>query len=155
MALGYQASCLYELGKFTQASLVCSKAQEAFQKAFHSCHPNVGLVLHIWGLSLAEQGKVDEADARYLLAIEIAEKAEDHLVLAKILNNRAFLLRKQGRYDEVVPLLERALRIRKKMLGEHDKYTLESLSALNIVQEEVAERQSRTSWWGTVDCNVS
>lgn len=41
------------------------------------------------------QGKVDEADARYLLAIEIAEKAEDHLVLAKILNNRAFLLRKQ------------------------------------------------------------
>lgn len=38
----------------------------------------------------------------------------------------------------MVLLLERALAIRRRMLGEHDKQTLESVSALAIVQEEVS-----------------
>ncbi|CAM9423054.1 unnamed protein product [Sphacelaria rigidula] len=154
VALGYNASCLTEVGEFAEAGPIYRRAHEAFEKSFGPRHSKVASILNMWALSLEEQGEVDEADTRYLRAIEIAEEA-DHLEHAKLLNNRAFLLRKQGRYDEVVPLLERALGIRKKMLGEHDKYTLESLSALGIVQEEMAERESPTSWWRNIVCNVS
>lgn len=65
------------------------------------------------GTAHSEQRKYAEAEAYYRRALEIRESLHgpNHRNVADFLNDLAVNYRKQGRYDEAMPLLERAARI--------------------------------------------
>ena len=58
-----------------------------------------------WGMALTEQGRLDEAVARYRKAIVLAP-AYSHAY-----NNLAIVYAKQGRFDEAVPVFKQAIRL--------------------------------------------
>jgi protein O-mannosyl-transferase len=60
---------------------------------------------HHWGMALTEQGRLDEAVARYRQAIASAP-AYSHAY-----NNLAIVYVKQGRLDEAVPVFKQAIRL--------------------------------------------
>lgn len=65
------------------------------------------------GTAHSEQRKYAEAEAYYKRALEIREglHGPNSRQVGDFLNDLAFNYRKQGRYDEAIPLLERAARI--------------------------------------------
>ncbi|CAN0221737.1 unnamed protein product, partial [Ectocarpus sp. 12 AP-2014] len=70
--------------------------------------------------------KCEEAEAlcKRSLAIDQANYGHDHVEVATDLDNWASLLKAQEKYTEAFPLLERALLIRAKELGEDNPDTV-------------------------------
>ncbi|MBY0358710.1 MAG: tetratricopeptide repeat protein [Candidatus Obscuribacterales bacterium] len=66
-----------------------------------------------------ENGKIPEAEVKFLAALEIAEKfgEEDHR-LALSLNNLAAIYHAEGKYTMAEPLYQRALDLRVRIHGE-------------------------------------
>ncbi|CAN0163684.1 unnamed protein product, partial [Ectocarpus fasciculatus] len=61
----------------------------------------------------------------------------DHPNVALGLNNWAVLMYKQEKFTEAIPLLERALSIRKTKLGDNHPYTVGTHNSLKVVREKV------------------
>ncbi|CAB1096625.1 unnamed protein product [Ectocarpus sp. CCAP 1310/34] len=86
--------------------------------AFSAVGRLLGLETHLY---VSFQGKLDEAGPLYDRAIRIWEAAlgPEHSQVATALNNRARLLRVQGKYDDAEQPYERSLAIREK--GNYDE----------------------------------
>lgn len=71
------------------------------------------------GAASYENGKIPEAEVKFLAALQEAEKfGEDDPRLALSLNNLAAMYHEQGKYTMAEPLYKRALDIQTKIHGE-------------------------------------
>jgi len=86
--------------------------------------------LGIAGLSILMPGL---AFAQSTPAATTVQSSE--LVAAERLNQQAFELYQQGKYSEAIPLAERALAIRKKVLGDNHPNVATSLNNLAALYE--------------------
>ncbi|HEY9683768.1 MAG TPA: tetratricopeptide repeat protein [Oculatellaceae cyanobacterium] len=85
-------------------------------------------------------GKYENADKLWKDALAEAEKfGTDDLKVAQTLNQMTHLFIKQGRYEEALPSLNRALTIRRKKLGEANILTAETLGNLALVDEKLGK----------------
>jgi tetratricopeptide (TPR) repeat protein len=85
-------------------------------------------------------GEYDDAGKLWKDALAEAEKSgTDGLRVAQTLNQMTHLFIKQGRYDEALPALNRALAIRKKSLGEVNILTAETLGNLALVNVKLGK----------------
>ncbi|MDE5114961.1 MAG: tetratricopeptide repeat protein, partial [Trichodesmium sp. St15_bin1_1] len=87
--------------------------------------------------TLNEKGQ----QGNYKLNWRQASTKEESLTLATELNDKAFELYKQGKYDQAVPLLEQSLKIRQQVLGAEHLSVAESLN--NLANLYNAQRRYR------------
>jgi tetratricopeptide (TPR) repeat protein len=82
-------------------------------------------------------GKHAEAQSLAQQALDIAERSSgrDSAVVAQRLDNLAFTIRIQHRYDEAEPLLVRALSIREKLFGSESPDLCQSLTNVAVLHE--------------------
>jgi len=73
------------------------------------------------------------------LMVSFAQAAtkEEQLELAKSYNEQFIQYYQQGKFKKALPLAEKAFKIRKKLLGEKDPYTLTSLNNLAFIYQAV------------------
>ncbi|MDT9342477.1 tetratricopeptide repeat protein, partial [Trichodesmium erythraeum 21-75] len=71
----------------------------------------------------------------YKLSWRQASAKEESLTFATELNDEAFELYKQGKYDEAVPLLEQSLKIRLQLLGAEHPDVATSLNNLAFLYQ--------------------
>jgi tetratricopeptide (TPR) repeat protein len=64
---------------------------------------------------------------------QVSSQAQEALAEAERLNQQAIELYQQGKYNEAIPLAEKALTIRKKLLGENHLDIAESLNNLAVL----------------------
>lgn len=78
------------------------------------------------GNSAFENGKIPEAELKFLAALELAERFDENdLRLALSLNNLAAIYHAEGKYTMAEPLYLRALDLRTRILGdEHEDIAL-------------------------------
>ena len=70
------------------------------------------------GNAAYSNGKIPEAEVKFLAAMELAEKfSDDDPRLALSLNNLAVIYHEEGKYTMAEPLYKRALDIREKLYG--------------------------------------
>jgi tetratricopeptide (TPR) repeat protein len=81
--------------------------------------------------------KHGEAQSLAQQALDIAERASggDSAVLAQRLDNLAFTIRIQHRYDEAKPLHDRALSIRERLFGSDSPDLCQSLTNIAVLHE--------------------
>ena len=66
---------------------------------------------------------------------QVSSQDQEALAEAERLNNQVIELYQQGKYDEAIPLAEKALAIRKKRLGDNHLDTAESLNNFALIYE--------------------
>ena len=91
----------------------------------------------------ASMGDVDQARQYNDEALAIYEAYPDHPSLPKVLTNQAALYKSAGQLDEALPLLERALELRRRHLNptHHDTArSMERLAHLHLLRREYAEK---------------
>lgn len=99
------------------------------------------------GTYLIERGQYSDAEPLLMHALLIRRRllGEDHLDIARTLNNLASLYRRQGKYDEAEPFYRQALTIREKLLGTEHPETARSLNNLAIFYQSQKEYKQAES----------
>lgn len=68
--------------------------------------------------------------------IKVSHQEQEHLDVASSLNNLALINRDQGRYNDAEPLLQKALSIRKRLLGDEHPDVATSLNNLALIYKD-------------------
>ena len=93
---------------------------------------------------------------RGVLADQERELGPDHIDVAATLNNTGALLRDWQRFDEVLPLYERALEIRVNELGRQHRYTAESLHNMGALMLDLGRHDEAWPFLrGALEANES
>lgn len=149
-------------GKFGEAEKLFRGVLAAREKVLGRDHPDVAISLNNVANALFEQSRQDdrnapperrlrgqfsefraatETEALYRRALAIQERAgEGNPATAATVNNLAVLLSGRGRFDEAVPLHQRAIAIAEKSLGGMHPDTASMLTTLAIT----LDRQGRS-----------
>ncbi|MFN0159754.1 MAG: tetratricopeptide repeat protein [Burkholderiales bacterium] len=149
-------------GKFGEAEKLFREVLAAREKVLGREHPDVAISLNNVANALFEQSRQDdrnapperrlrgqftefraatETEALYRRALAIQERAGDgNPATAATVNNLAVLLAGRGRFDEAVPLHQRAIAIAEKSLGGLHPDTASMLTTLAIT----LDRQGRS-----------
>jgi CHAT domain-containing protein len=116
-------------GDFASAVVLIREALKIRQQCFGSEHPisimtlaDVGNIPTGQGMGSRPPKELQDAEAALREAASLASKVqgEDHPAVGKILSSLAWNLTVQGKLKEASELLDRALEIRRKALGESD-----------------------------------
>ncbi len=79
---------------------------------------------------LRDNNRIDEAEAVFVRAAELANKADDEQVLANVLNSHSAMLWRHGQVERAVVMLDQALKINLKLGREGDANKNRSYLAL-------------------------
>ncbi len=128
-------------GNWEAAITLLEQALPVFRKTFGSEHSFVqGLEYYLKGAKLAQAGNIEDAKAAFEQAINLFRQIQEartnnhqttssqqspELEEANRLHQQVIQLYEQGKYDEAIPLAERVLEMRQKLLGtEHPDVAL-------------------------------
>jgi tetratricopeptide (TPR) repeat protein len=131
------------LGLAHSALKAPDKARAAYDKALaireqHSDFLETGIVLDNLGLLLKGERKYAEAESCYRKSVSLVEKAvaagnsPDQAALATTYFDLGECLRLQGKAQEALAPLERALEIREKVLGQDTAVVAQCLNSLGV-----------------------
>jgi tetratricopeptide (TPR) repeat protein len=132
----------------TDAALFCGEHERAITLLKEHClpsykkhlgdHPWVASTLSLISAIYNAQGLIDEAVDYAKKALGIREELlESHQDTAKSYFNLGQLFQKQNNYMEALGAFNKALFIRKKVLGEQHKITMKTKSALEDNQSKL------------------
>jgi tetratricopeptide (TPR) repeat protein len=130
LARNYLALVLSRKGDLSEAWQMESEAVEIVERVDGPDSPNLAINRHNLAAILRDMGNILEAEKseRQTLAIW-RQVAAEHADVAYALNNLGFLLLAEGDWKQAAPLLQEALEMRRKQLGE--KHPLVALSLAN------------------------
>jgi tetratricopeptide (TPR) repeat protein len=136
----------------TDAALFCGEHKQAFTLLMNHCvpsykkylgdHPWVASILSVISKNYEEQGKIDEAVYYAKMGLGIREELlENHQDdTAKSYFNLGQLFQKQNNYMEALGAFNKALFIRKKLLGEHHGITMTTNNALKETRSKLLNK---------------
>ena len=130
-ALVYLANVMIKQAKYEEAEPLISRALITSEKLYGPNHYYTGRILHQQGLAMHFQGRYSAAVNLYQRALGAFVIQGDTLDMAMTLNNQALILGPiNSRYAEAEHLLERALKIREKILGSHAPEVAQTVSSM-------------------------
>ncbi len=117
--LGTLGNVYLGLGRLEKAESLLRECVELRQDAFPGGHPLIALSLNNWGRVLQKLGEYGQAEQAFRRAIEIGRAPDpDPSRLPLYLSNLASILRAQGKVEEIVPLNDEALRLKRSLHGD-------------------------------------
>jgi eukaryotic-like serine/threonine-protein kinase len=127
-----------QLGRWDEAMVWSRHAELALEKSGAESVPRARLEDAI-ASALTVAGRFDEAAARHLNAIDLAERGHprNELLLSQILSNSAQALSRGGNHEEAARRLERALEILEAAVGPEHPRTLVTLNNMGIVSKHL------------------
>jgi CHAT domain-containing protein len=141
-----QAAEQIDAGNWEEAVTLLEQALPIYQKTFGSEHSIVkALEQLLKGANLAQAGQTEEAKAAFEQAVNLFEELEarkndnqtssstpqsPELEETKRLNQQAYQLYQQGKYNEAIAIAERVLEMRRKLLGDQHPDVATSLNNL-------------------------
>ena len=136
-------------GRFSKAEKLYRQALDLCKKIFGEKHFSYLLLQNNLANLYKSLGRYEEAEIIYKQNLQkLSEQSEETLQYAQVLNDMAVLYREAGKFAETEPLLNKALDIRKKIVGEKSaEYaeTLQNLASLHKLmgryQEAATEYQ--------------
>lgn len=145
----YQAA-----GKFRKAEVFHKKAYKIRKNMFGAGDSSVAACLNNLASLYGTEQQFEKAERYYLKAISIWEQNEEYNNLAKGLNNLAVLYQDQEQYEKALPLLERALDLKKEIYGRMHPQVATSLYNLagiyaalgRLAEAENCYREALTIW---------
>ncbi|CAB1106731.1 unnamed protein product [Ectocarpus sp. CCAP 1310/34] len=146
LTLNNRAGLLKAQGNYDEAGKLYERSLAIREKALGPDHPDVAQSLNNWALLLESQVR----------AIRIPGSFLWYPIDSGVLNNRALLLKAQGKYDEAGKLYERSLAIREKALGPDHPDVAQSLNNWAVLLESQvrAIRIPGSFLWYPIDSGV-
>lgn len=130
-ALENLANLYKNQGRYSEAEKLYRKALGICKKTFGENHFTYTNLQNDLASLYKSLGRFEEAEKIYKQNLQtLAAQGEETLQYAQILNDIAILYRDAGKFAETEPLLNKALAIRKKILGEKSAEYAETLQNL-------------------------
>ncbi|MGI9625700.1 MAG: tetratricopeptide repeat protein, partial [Longimicrobiales bacterium] len=133
------AQLLASVGQFDEAESALERALSSYREAEQQ---GQGVVDALVGLGdvLAEVGRLDEAEERLREAMAIAEAhGTETRTVASIMTKLGVVLWNRGEQDDVGPLWERALEIRRSLLGPEHPEVGEVMNNLAVLYDNTGQ----------------
>jgi len=115
------------------AAELMARALELHRTRSHETHTDVATVANDLAACLRGLGRLDEAFALHREALELRRRDGPSLAVAESLNNIAGIYMDRGELPLAAQHLEEAYAIRRRILGEDDPLTLQSMSNLATI----------------------
>jgi tetratricopeptide (TPR) repeat protein len=145
LSLNNLAGLYYNQKRYTEAEPLFLRALAIKEQLLGTDHPDIIPSLTHLALTYHMQKRSIEAEALYLRYLVLAEKHQeiDQLDLATNLNNFARLYYDQGKYAQAMPLQERALAIRRQLLGKKHPATKVALTGYRTIYVAISEQEMK------------
>ena len=133
-------------GRYTEAEKIYRQAVDICKKTFGEKHFTYTNLQNDLASLYRSLGRFEEAEKIYKQNLQnLTGQGEETLQYAQILNDIAVLYRDAGKFAETEPLLNKALAIRKKLLGEKSAEYAETLQNLASLYKLMGRYQEAAS----------
>ncbi|KAF1985833.1 hypothetical protein K402DRAFT_454822 [Aulographum hederae CBS 113979] len=126
------ARCLFEDGKYDEATIDFTRVVEDEKRKLGDEHPDTLNNMHSLALTFSRQGRWVKAEELFVQVVEIQKKiqGEEDLGTLNSMNGLASTILNQGRWEEAEELYAQVINAQKKVVGEKHLDTLSSMSNL-------------------------
>jgi tetratricopeptide (TPR) repeat protein/CHAT domain-containing protein len=133
--LSRQVQALHQRGQYSEAAAVASLSCDAIESAYGKDHPKLAAALNNFGAMLTYVGRYPEAEQALLRAVAICEDREETetSIYATCLHHLARVYQETDRDRKAMEANERALAIRRGVLGADHPDVASSLNSLGVL----------------------